>query len=217
MALLTLDNAKISEVASQWGIGNADMFASATLLRPYTGGDQSFSSAITGVGASGGGSDPGGAYEANQRITQGLRQFLDETHKFPKELVFLGRSMRIIQGNNQLMGSPVNRVKLTALAASRGLLLAEVVENRHKLPRSSSSSSSILRIDGWRETFRAYWKYAIFRLVVLGSDLIFLAIRVRQILSLGNGDSFEDEIEKRMKSMAKEDFGIDLNNSVFDG
>lgn len=198
VSLLTFDNEKIAEVAEKWGIGNADLFASATLLRPYEGGDQSFSDSLTGKNDPNG---PGGSYEMNERMREGMKQFLNDTDKIPRELVFLGRSMRIIQGNNQLMGSRVNRIKETALAASRGLLLTEVRDGSRHVT--------------WRERFRAYWKYAVFRLVLISSDIIFFTIRLRQILRLGEG--FEDELENRMKAMAKEDWGIELNSNVFEG
>ncbi|KAF3941486.1 hypothetical protein ABW19_dt0210393 [Dactylella cylindrospora] len=197
MSLLTFDNNKIAEVAEKWGIGNADLFASATLLRPYSGGDQSFSKAITGEGDPSG---PGGSYEMNERMREGMKQFLNDTDKIPRELVFLGRSMRIIQGNNQLMGSPVNRIKETALAASRGLLLSKTSPRRHIT---------------WREKLVAYWRYAIFRFILISSDLVFLTVRLRQMLRLGEG--FEDELENRMKAMAREDWGIELNSNVFEG
>ncbi|KAK6502174.1 hypothetical protein TWF506_002767 [Arthrobotrys conoides] len=197
MSLLTIDNEKIGRVAEKWGIGNADMFASATLLRPYTGGDQSFTKSLTGEDDPNG---PGGSYEMNERMREGMKSFLNDTTKIPRELVFLGRSMRIIQGNNQLMGSPVNRIKETALAASRGLLLSQTSLNRHAT---------------WSEKLMAYWRYAIFRFVLISSDIIFLTVRLRQILKLGEG--FEDELEMRMKAMAKEDFGIELNSKVFEG
>lgn len=197
MSLLTIDNDKIARVAEKWGIGNADMFASATLLRPYTGGDQSFTKSLTGEDDPNG---PGGSYEMNERMREGMKTFLNDTTRIPRELVFLGRSMRIIQGNNQLMGSPVNRIKETALAASRGLLLSQTNISRHAT---------------WGEKLMAYWRYAIFRFILISSDIIFLTVRLRQILRLGEG--FEDELEMRMRAMAKEDFGIELNSRVFEG
>ncbi|KAK6353284.1 hypothetical protein TWF696_005258 [Orbilia brochopaga] len=197
VSLLSGDNEKIGQIAESWGIGNADMFASATLMRPYSGGDQSFSRSLTGQDEPNG---PGGAYEMNERMRQGMKSFLNDTTKIPRELVFLGRSMRIIQGNNQLMGSPVNRIKETALAASRGLLLARTSPSRHAT---------------WRDMIVAYCRYAIFRLVVISSDILFFTIRLRQMLRLGEG--FEDELEMRMQAMAREDFGIELNSKVFEG
>ncbi|KLU91847.1 ABC1 domain-containing protein [Magnaporthiopsis poae ATCC 64411] len=41
-ALMTFDNATIHRVCAEWGIGGADLFASATLMRPYEGGDGTY-------------------------------------------------------------------------------------------------------------------------------------------------------------------------------
>jgi aarF domain-containing kinase len=38
-SLLAFDNETIQEIATSWGVGHADIFASATLMRPYQGGD----------------------------------------------------------------------------------------------------------------------------------------------------------------------------------
>ena len=55
----------------------------------------------------------------------------------------------IVQGNNQMLGSPVNRIKLTGLAASRALadapLLLLLPHHPHPLPSLPPSSSSLAR------------------------------------------------------------------------
>lgn len=100
-ALLTLDNATIGRVAEEWGIGNSDLFASATLLRPYTGGDGD-TARIVGGGEGGARS----AYEAHVMMRQRMGAFLNDQEKMPKELIFIGRNMRIVQANNQFVPSP---------------------------------------------------------------------------------------------------------------
>lgn len=45
-SLMTFDNDKIREIVTGWGINSPDLFASATLMRPYTGGDNSTSDNI---------------------------------------------------------------------------------------------------------------------------------------------------------------------------
>lgn len=88
--LMTVDVGVIKSVASEWGIGTPDLFASATLLRPV-----SFSSK----------DDPEAAkfasdlermdsYERGVMMKQKLKNFLTDTDKMPKELVFIGRNMR---------------------------------------------------------------------------------------------------------------------------
>ncbi len=92
------------------------------------------------------------------------------------------------------MGSPVNRVKMMGQWASISLY-----EDR-SLP--------------WRERARNAWKHAIFRTVLAATDVVFYFFRFRQWLGIGGG--MEDEVEARMKDMAK-DFGVELQHDVFEG
>ena len=55
---------------------------------------------------------------------------------------------------------------------------------------------------------------------MLSTDVVFWATRFRQWLwhLFGlKGSSFEDELEKTMRSFAKSNFGIDVPETVFDG
>lgn len=116
-SLLTFDNDTINKVAEEWGIGNSDLFASATLLRPYTGGNNDIAKIVAG------GKEEGSAktaYEAHVMMREKMGEFLNDQEKMPKELIFIGRNMRIVQANNQL-ASPAshfpplpNMVLLTA-------------------------------------------------------------------------------------------------------
>ncbi|THH10864.1 hypothetical protein EW146_g8234 [Bondarzewia mesenterica] len=51
-------------------------------------------------------------------LKERLKSFLVDTDKMPEELIFIGRNMRIMQGNNQMLGSPVNHIKITGFSAS---------------------------------------------------------------------------------------------------
>ncbi|EQL02580.1 ABC1 domain protein [Ophiocordyceps sinensis CO18] len=144
-ALMTFDNKTIAKVTDEWGIKGADLFASATLMRPYEGGDSSTRSGV--MKGLEGETAAERHYAMQQRMKQGIRDMLADEEKLPKELIFIGRNMRIVQGNNQYLGSPVNRA--------------------------------------------------------------------RQWLGLGGG--MEDAMEKRMKDVAQQDYGIELQHDVFDG
>lgn len=54
-----------------------------------------------------------------------------------------------------------------------------------------------------------------FRFVLLGSDVVFYGSKVRQWLGLGGG--MEDDLEKQMRLLAKDQFGVELQHGVFDG
>ncbi|KAB8071702.1 ABC1 family-domain-containing protein [Aspergillus leporis] len=190
-ALLTFDNATIRDVVKQWGVTNPDIFASVTLMRPYQGGDLSTQQHIQGL------SKKDRAirhYEAQQAARKGIRQILGDESKWPKELIFIGRNLRIVQANNQFLGSPVNRIKITGMWASRALV-----------------ESPDLPLD---EKIRNYGRHLLFRFVLFTSDLYFYFTKVRQFLRLGGG--MEDALEAQMQSMAK-DMGVDLQQNVFEG
>jgi aarF domain-containing kinase len=192
-ALMTFDNATLNEVTSAWGVKAPDLFASATLMRPYEGGDSSTKDRITKDLK---GKTPAERhYEVQERMRQGIREILSEEENFPRELLFIGRNMRIVQGNNQFLGSPVNRIKMTGAWASRSLV------------DSKDLSFSERFVNGWR--------HLIFRFVLLSSDVVFYGSKIRQWLGLGGG--MEDDIEKQMRFLAKDQFGVELQHGVFDG
>ena len=117
-ALISFDNATLKSVVSTWGVQNPDIFASATLMRPYEGGDQSTTRAINNLSKA---EKQKRQYEMQQAFRKGFRQIFADEAAFPRELIFIGRNMRIVQGNNQFLGSPVNRIKITGDWASRSL------------------------------------------------------------------------------------------------
>ncbi|KAM0356075.1 hypothetical protein ACHAPU_000469 [Fusarium lateritium] len=191
-ALMTFDNKTITQVTNAWGIKAADLFASATLLRPYEGGDKR---TRNGIMQNLEGSTPAERhYAMQQRMKQGIREMLADEDKWPQELIFIGRNMRIVQGNNQYLGSPVNRVKMMGEWASRSLF------EDPKLPLS--------------QRLQNRWRHVIFKTVMTASDVVFYIFKLRQWLGLGGG--MEDEMEKRMKEVAQ-DFGVELQHDVFDG
>ncbi|KAF2669680.1 ABC1-domain-containing protein [Microthyrium microscopicum] len=191
-ALIGLDNAKIIEIVKSWGIDNPDIFASMTLMRPYDGGDgstaRSLGRELKGATAQ------ERAYEMHQRSMHGIKQVLGDETKLPRELIFILRNLRIVQGNNQFLGSPVNRIKITGLWASRSL-----VEDR-----DLALSQRVTNLG----------RHLVFRFVLLVTDIAWWTARFRQMLGFGGG--MEDELEARLRTVAK-DFGVELQHGVFDG
>lgn len=190
-ALLAFDNKALGDIAQGWGINNPDVFASATLMRPYRGGNLSTQQNLEGLSKS---ERAQRHYEMQQAARKAIREVLGDEAKWPQELIFIGRNLRIVQANNQFLGSPVNRVKITGMWASRAL-----VESRD-LPLG--------------EKVRNFGRHILFRMVLFGSDVFFFFTKVRQFLRLGGG--MEDDIERQMQSMAK-DMGVELNQNVFEG
>ena len=190
-SLMSFDNATIKKVITEWGIKNSDLFASATLMRPYQGGDGSTSAHMTRISRV---DQNKRRYEAQQAMRQGIRDILGDEEKWPRELIFLGRNFRIVQQNNQQLGSPVNRIKITGNWASRAL----------------SEDKQLSTVTRWRY----YASHLTFKCVLLVSDMYFYFSRVKQFF--GRGKGMDDDIEQQMKTMAK-DYGVELNHSMFDG
>ncbi|KAI9719201.1 MAG: hypothetical protein M1828_006294 [Chrysothrix sp. TS-e1954] len=191
-SLMTFDNKTIGDIVRGWGINSPDLFASATLMRPYTGGDGSTSSELR-KGLEGK-DEQERAFEMQQKMRKGVREILGDETKWPRELIFIGRNFRIVQGNNQFLGSPVNRIKITGQWASRALVESP------DLPLNERALN--------------LGRHLLFKFVLFGSDLIFWFSRLKQVVGLGRG--MEDDIEQQMRSMAK-GFGVELNHGVFEG
>lgn len=127
-------------------------------------------------------------------MKQGVRDILSDEDKWPKELIFIGRNMRIVQGNNQYLGSPVNRVKIMGEWASRSLF------QDPNLPLGQRMNNA--------------FRHILFKVVMTASDIAFYFFRITQWLGLGGG--MEDAMERQMKNMAQ-DYGIELQHGVFEG
>ncbi|KAF8526696.1 atypical/ABC1/ABC1-B protein kinase [Gautieria morchelliformis] len=186
--LLGGDMKEVREVAHGWGIGkeSLDLLASGVLLKPWRSTER------RNNGAGKKELDP---YEKSLIMKEKLRQFLTDTERFPKALVFLGRNMRMVQGNNQALGSPVNRVKVIGHWASRSLATAANLSLSQRL--------------------REYWHHATYVIVIFALDVAFWLSKVRRWARGGSGVSFEDELEQEMRRFSKENLGIELDENAF--
>ncbi|KAI0363112.1 ABC1-domain-containing protein [Pilatotrama ljubarskyi] len=187
--LLAVDFDVVKSVAEEWGIGTPDLFASATLMRPVRFA-QSNTPDFENMND----------YERGVLMKEKLKGFLTDTDRMPKELIFIGRNMRIVQGNNQSFGSPVNRIRITGYWASRSL--------------ATSHHMSLSR------RIREMFSHLVFLSVMLTTDVLFWATKVRQWFWRHFGrksESFEDELERTMRDFAKSNFGVDIPENVFEG
>jgi len=196
--LITLDYSEVEGVAKEWGIGETGLFASATLMRPVklkrNGKDNAGESELKRRWGE------MSEYERSVQLKEKLRMFLTDTDKIPKELIFIGRNMRIVQGNNQQYGSPVNRIRITGSWASRSL-----------------TADPALTFAGRLAEYHRYFAF-VFATSLL--DLMFFVTRSRQWVQhfLGmKGEGFEDELERTMRGFARTNFGIEITQGAFDG
>ena len=222
-ALMSLDNSTVSEITQEWGFGNAEMVASMTMLHPYQG-SIGVDIDVLGPGVSGASTDStrgeAGEREVKKELTPYARQLLLKStlrasllHEelIPRQLVFLGRCMRILQANNQLLGSPVNRLNILALAASKSLL----PQNPNYLLGDRGGKAGAVQRGG-RAWLKSYLHYVVFRLTLTLLDLGFWWVRLRRWVTGGPG-GFEEEIEERMRRVAREEWGLEIGGGVFRG
>ena len=176
-SLMTFDNKTISDVTKEWGIEAPDIFASATLMRPYEGGDGKTLSELRSMSKK---EQKERQFEMQQKMRKGVREILSNQDKFPQELIFIGRNLRIVQGNNQFLGSPVNRVKITGMWASRAL-----AENKNAT---------------FGQQWKEYGRHLLFRTVLITTDFVFYWSKLKQLFGFGKG--MDDDIEESMRKMA---------------
>ncbi|KAJ3035918.1 hypothetical protein HDV00_003319 [Rhizophlyctis rosea] len=110
-ALFTQDLDTMKGIAEGWGIRDVEIFASATLQRPWR---KSTKLHVEGVSMR----DSMEAFRRQEEIKERVKTFLSNTDLMPKELIFLGRNMK---SNNRLYGSPVNRINMMANRAVESL------------------------------------------------------------------------------------------------
>lgn len=203
-SMLAGDYKGVEEVTTSWGMGLPDLVASFTLMKPVilTKGRKKKEQKEGEV------RKDLTQYEMSVRMKRKLKEFLTDTDRMPKVLIFLTRNMRMVQGNNQSFGSPVNRIKITGFWASR-----------------SQIGNSNLTIG---ERVKEWWHDLVFRVVMLTLDFSFWKSRflrwfrnLRVKFHLGGGVSrsggFEDELERTMRDFAKDNLGINVGEGAFAG
>lgn len=240
-AIFTLDLKTLDEITVSWGMGegSSELFASATLLRPWSkprnkeeGNEEGAHARKTDL-------------ELQREMKERLKSFLVHTELLPKELLFVGRSMRIIQANNQVLGSPVNRLNILAKHAAAALISTTETPSLYRVFRPvrdpalpPSSPKSKLRIgqsSTLQQRFSAWVKdrldFLRFKTTLLVLDFAFVGSGVSHWLRylfraplsalMGKSDpkagGFEDDLEQSMRQMAREEFGVELDEGAFVG
>ena len=103
---------------------------------------------------------------------------------------------RIVQCNNQMLGAPVNRVKIIGLAAADAI------------PRSPGLSLG----DRVKERFHE----GIFYTVMASIDAASWLNRTGRWITGSGEENFEDELDRQMREIAKTQYGIDIDQAVYD-
>ncbi|EGW31006.1 uncharacterized protein SPAPADRAFT_62902 [Spathaspora passalidarum NRRL Y-27907] len=163
--IFSLNNQGIEQIGKSWGINSVEVFATLVQLKPVLIKPESAAEARQ---------DTRDAYDL-------LRDFIGDEGKFPGELPFLSRTMRMIQNLNQTFGSPVNRINLLTKESVNALLDEKL-------------------------TFSDFWDVLKIKLTLSLSGFVFYMIRFRQWLygdRFGEGRGFEDYVEIYMQNTAK--------------
>ena len=187
-SLFVGDVKSIEDIAVSWGIRrqNSDIFASLTLLRPHRLRKKPSTEEQTPE-------ERKSAAIARQEQQAGLKDriktMLESEELIPRPLIFITRAMRMMQGNNQAVGSPSNRINILAHWAADGLAL------------STPQHSQSLRALGLRAYTVEKLRLVIFRVVLVFVDVGFVLTRVRAWVQerMGKtGERMEDLLEKQV-------------------
>ncbi|GAA5939292.1 ABC1 kinase family protein [Sporobolomyces koalae] len=207
-SLFTGQISEIEKIAVAWGIKkeNADIFASLTLLRPHKLKKQKGAEAPTEAEKKFGEQT---RYEQQVGLKARLKTMLESEELIPRELIFVTRGLRMLQANNQAMGSPSNRINIHAHYAADGLAAFTPADSR-TLSKIGLKSYAV-------ETLRL----VIFRVVLFAVDAGFQFTRLRswfieKVLG-GKGEGLEDLLQRQVTDMARNEFGVELDDAAFSG
>ncbi|GAA5996651.1 ABC1 kinase family protein [Rhodotorula paludigena] len=205
-SLFVGDVKSIEDIAVSWGIRrqNSDIFASLTLLRPHRLRKQ-----LKEQQGGGEGKTPEQTrQEMQSTLKERLKTMLESEELIPRELIFVTRAMRMMQGNNQTIGSPTNRINILAHWAATGLAL------------STPEHSAALRDIGLRTYAIEKARLVIFRVVLFFVDVGFVVTRIRSVIQEWFGrksEGLEDLLQRQVTDMARQEFGVELEDSAFAG
>jgi aarF domain-containing kinase len=188
-AMVLGDTPALRAICTDWGIGDPELFASLQLFRRYEGAGRGAAAAVP----------PGIKIERSaaekealrEQAKERLRRLLSSTEHIPRELIIIGRHFNIVRANNKELGSPVNRINLTAEQAARGAA-AVTAGSQH---------------DGWRGA----WRVLVFRFRQWTIEAVFRASQVwaaAQRLAGRSARTFEQLLEDNFARALEANLGL---------
>lgn len=106
-SLFTRDFDSLQRVVRDWGIEDAEMFASLQAQKPFDALNAGQYGEVTREEVR----------EMQKKAHARAKEMLRDTRRIPKELIMVGRSLDILRGVNRLYGSPVNRMNMFVKSA----------------------------------------------------------------------------------------------------
>jgi aarF domain-containing kinase len=189
----------LNQICSEWGIHDVNMFASATLQKPYN------PNKVLHLNEKISAQD---VYEMQLNAKDRLKKFLADTEKIPLELIFLGRTLNLLRSNNKFLGSPVNRINIMANWAAKGLGTPDL-----------KNKGFISRLRG---SFEPNVQYFVFngQLLLLSMGFYFNRILqlIRQWWTHKREGGFEDVLDKQFAASIEQQLGTKINlDETFSG
>ncbi|KAF8935788.1 hypothetical protein BGZ58_004800 [Dissophora ornata] len=222
-SLFLLDKPTIQEISRLWGVGDSQMLANATLLKPY---NMNLSPSITPSTNT----SVLDAYELQMKLKTSLKDFLVNSELLPKELLFISRNMTIVRANNKTLGSPVNRINRMARWAVVGLghdpsVWAFAVKADYIPLKDSNGQTVAIRqsLGFWKAlsfTLQARLNYWMFEAALALMSLAYHLAQIKSYLErevLGRkSDGFEAVLDDALKQRLEQEYGIKVEGDLFD-
>ncbi|CAO1623579.1 unnamed protein product [Sympodiomycopsis kandeliae] len=240
-AIFSIDMETLNRITTDWGMGagSSEMFASATLMRPWSNPHKNRQNSSSEMpkewqGLSEKEISKRKHQQRVQKQKEVINNFLVKVELVPKELIFVGRSMRIVQANNQALSSPVNRINILARHAADALITTTQPSLYRVLFPSQGSQSFNTRLHEWTKSRIAFIK---FRTTLFILDTAFFSSALVHWIKLfyrdpfyatglrnqrrdgkdGSDGGFEDDLEKSMQTLARDELGVELRSDAFEG
>ncbi|KAJ1982069.1 hypothetical protein H4R35_000462 [Dimargaris xerosporica] len=227
-ALFLMDTTAIRDICEAWGVGDADLLASLTLLRPFS------SRQPAGLLHHEPQVSQRALYEMQLAIKARARNFLTNTDQFPKAFIFVGRNMNMVRALNKAMGSPVNRVTIMANYAARGLGTNWQAWSQHtlaghpKAPQDLSLGAWLCQprqslatlLDWLRFLIRSRVSYYMFRLSLWALSAHFYLHRawaaLQRCCTTHEVGNFEQLMEDSAAQAFEQQFGYTMDTSLLE-
>ncbi|ORX96476.1 putative mitochondrion protein [Basidiobolus meristosporus CBS 931.73] len=211
-SLFLMDSKALEKICHGWGIRDVNMFASATLLRPYNGKQAVHMTAKPTTRD---------VYEMQLQLKERAKEFLSNTELIPRELIFIGRNMNIVRANNKVFGSPVNRINMMANYAVKGLG-ADWSQwyGEDGLMRDPHASTARIWYRHLVTAIRGRVSYWTFQLALLAISATYYASQLWRTINKAifgrDTGSFEDVLDNQVRAAVANEFGVVLDENAFD-
>ncbi|KAG9325310.1 hypothetical protein KVV02_006950 [Mortierella alpina] len=225
-SLFLLDKKTITEICTLWGVGDSQMLANATLLKPYNMNRSPSITPSTNTSVL-------DAYEIQMKLKTSLKDFLINSELLPKELIFIGRNMTIVRANNKTLGSPVNRINRMARWAVVGLghdpsywtstILVDTVQHSAADTTNGRTMATRPSLGFWKSlsiTLQAqlnFWMFEVaLALMSIAYNVAQFKAHAERVLFGRKSDGFEAVLDDALKQRLEQEYGIRVEGDIFD-